>query len=142
MADREFYLVPLFFSYSLLRSLRFVSGVASAILLVNYWHLLQCSIENVTRHYRDHYLAALFRRDVEFIEKFSPGRLGQRFSEESSRIVEGLGPGLGVLVRSLSILFCGIIIGLTRVEMRLYIEDIGLVVNPSDIDCVSSNRLF
>ncbi|CBK24613.2 uncharacterized protein [Blastocystis hominis] len=113
-ADREFYLVPLFFSYSLLRSLRFVSGVASAILLVNYWHLLQCSIENVTRHYRDHYLAALFRRDVEFIEKFSPGRLGQRFSEESSRIVEGLGPGLGVLVRSLSILFCGIIIGLTR----------------------------
>ena len=84
----------------------------------------------------------MLRRDVEFIEKFSPGRLGQRFSEESSRIVEGLGPGLGVLVRSLSILFCGIILGLTRVEMRLCTEDIGLVAYPSDIDCISFNRLF
>ena len=115
--DREFCLVPLYFSYFLLRSLHFVSGVASAILLVILNHSVHYTIENITRHYRDHYLAALFQRDVEFIEKFSPGRLGQRFSEESSRIVEGLGPGLGALVRALSNLFCGIILGLTRVTI-------------------------
>ena len=75
------------------------------------------SIENVTRHYRDHYVAAIFRRDVEFLEQFSPGRLGQRLSEESSRIVEGLGPGLGSLVRALASLFCGIVIGLVHVRI-------------------------
>lgn len=142
IADREFYLEPLFFSYFLLPSLHFASGAASAILLVPIDNSRQYPIENVTRHYRDHYLEALFRRDIEFIEKFSPGRLGQRFSEESSRIVEGLGPGLGVLVRSLSILFCGIILGLTRVEMRFCTEDIGLVANPSDIDRISLYRLL
>ena len=57
---------------------------------------------------------------MEFIEKFSPGRLGQRFSEESSRIVEGLGPGLGLMVRSLSSLFSGIFIGMTRVFYIFY----------------------
>lgn len=119
ITDREFYSARLCFSYFLLRSLHFVSGVASAILLVRIVILLQYIIENITRHYRDHYLAALFRRDVEFIEKFSPGRLGQRFSEESSKIVEGLGPGLGALVRALSNLFCGIIIGFTRVAFVL-----------------------
>lgn len=75
------------------------------------------SIENITRHYRDHYVAAIFRHDVEFLEQFSPGRLGQRFSEESSRIVDGLGPGLGSLVRALASLFCGIVIGLVHVTI-------------------------
>ena len=78
------------------------------------------AVENTTRHYRDQYLLALFRRDVDFIERFSPGRLGQRFSEESSRIVEGLGPGLGLIVRSLSSLFSGIVIGMTRVLVYLF----------------------
>ena len=73
--------------------------------------------ENITRQYRDHYVAALFQRDVEFLEQFSPGRLGQRFSEESSRIVDGLGPGLGSLVRALSSLFSGIVIGMTLVRI-------------------------
>ena len=67
-------------------------------------------------------MAALFRHDVEYIEQFSPGRLGQRFSEESSRIVDGLGPGLGTMIRSLSSLFCGIYIGMTRVTIILEIR--------------------
>ena len=44
-------------------------------------------------------MKAVLRHDVEFIESVSPGRLGQRFSEESSRIVIGLGPDLGMMVR-------------------------------------------
>ena len=71
-------------------------------------------------------MLALFRRDVEFIERFSPGRLGQRFSEESSRIVEGLGPGLGLMVRSLASLFSGIFIGMTRVTIIFLRLKIGL----------------
>ena len=71
--------------------------------------------EQITRHYRDNYVAALLSHDVEYIESFSPGKLGQRFSEESSTIVEGLGPGLGSLMRALSSLFCGILIGVNYV---------------------------
>lgn len=60
-------------------------------------------------------MKALFHHDVEFIESMSPGLLGQRFSDESSRIVEGLGPDLGLMFRSLSALACGLCIGFIMV---------------------------
>lgn len=72
-------------------------------------------IENVTKRFRSEYMKALFLHDVEFIESMSPGRLGQRFSEESSRIVDGLGPGLGLMFRSVSSLICGLCIGFIMV---------------------------
>ena len=51
--------------------------------------------------------------DVEYIESISPGRLGQRFSEESSRMVNGLGPELGLMFRAVASMVTGAIIGLT-----------------------------
>ena len=72
--------------------------------------------ENVTRSYRKSYVESLLYHDVEYIESVSPGRLGQRFSEESSRIVDGLGPGLGLLSRSLASLVCGLVVGFYFVE--------------------------
>ena len=74
------------------------------------------SIEHVTRHYRDAYMRALLQRDVEFIEQYGPGMLGQRFSEQSSAIVEGLGPTLGDLFHAFSGLITGIIIGFLSVS--------------------------
>ena len=57
-------------------------------------------------------MKAVLRHDVEFIESVSPGRLGQRFSEESSRIVIGLGPDLGMMVLYVTSLVMGVFIGL------------------------------
>ena len=51
--------------------------------------------------------------DVEYIESISPGRLGQRFSEESSRMVNGFGPELGLMLRAVASMVTGAIIGLT-----------------------------
>ncbi len=51
------------------------------------------------------------KHDVEYIESISPGRLGQRFSEESSRIVIGLGPELGVMVRAFASMVTGCVLG-------------------------------
>ena len=68
--------------------------------------------EHVTIRFRKEYMKAVLRHDVEFIESVSPGRLGQRFSEESSRIVIGLGPDLGMMVRYMTSLITGTIIGL------------------------------
>lgn len=55
---------------------------------------------------------------VEYIESISAGRLGQRFSEESSRIVNGLGPELGVMVRAIASMLTGCTIGLTYVRLE------------------------
>ena len=82
------------------------------------------TVENRTRLYHNPYLLALFCPDVEFIEKLSPDRLGQRFSKEFSRIVEYLRPGLVLVVLLLSSLFFNIIIDLfgqeTNVDVELY----------------------
>ena len=51
------------------------------------------------------------KHDVEYIESISPGRLGQRFSEESSRIVLGLGPELGAMVRAFASMVTGCVLG-------------------------------
>lgn len=69
-------------------------------------------LEHVTIRFRKEYMKAVLRHDVEFIESVSPGRLGQRFSEESSRIVIGLGPDLGMMVRYVTSLVMGVFIGL------------------------------
>ena len=72
-------------------------------------------VENVTIRFRKEYTKAILRHEVEYIESISPGKLGQRFSEESSRIVAGLGPDLGMMVRSLSSVITGAVIGLVYV---------------------------
>ena len=72
-------------------------------------------VENVTILFRKEYTKAILRHEVEYVESISPGKLGQRFSEESSRIVTGLGPDLGMMVRSLSSVITGAVIGLVYV---------------------------
>ena len=71
--------------------------------------------EHVTIRFRKAYVKAVLRHDVDFIENISPGRLGQRFSEESSRLVTGLGPDLGTMVRFVTSMVTGSIIGLIYV---------------------------
>lgn len=66
----------------------------------------------MTIRFRQEYTKSLMKRDTEYIESISPGRLGQRFSEESSRIMTGLGPDLGVMVRALASMITGCVIGL------------------------------
>ena len=73
-------------------------------------------IENVTIRFRKEYVKAVLRHDIDFIESISPGRLGQRFSEESSRIVTGLGPDLGTMVRFVTSIVMGCIIGFIYVR--------------------------
>ena len=72
----------------------------------------------MTIRFRKDYTKAILKHEVEYIESISPGKLGQRFSEESSRIVTGLGPDLGVMVRSFSSLLTGAAIGLVYVWSR------------------------
>ena len=60
-------------------------------------------------------MKSLLQHDVEYVESFSPGILGQRFSEESSILVTGLGPGLGALFHSIAGLIIGVIIGFISV---------------------------
>ena len=78
-------------------------------------------IENVTIRFRKEYVKAVLRHDVDFIESISPGRLGQRFSEESSRIVTGLGPDLGTMIRFVTSMITGCIIGF--IYVRYYGEN-------------------
>ena len=44
-----------------------------------------------------------------------PGELGQNLAEESSRIINGLGPSLGQLVNSISAFLAGTILGFWHV---------------------------
>ncbi len=60
-------------------------------------------------------MKSLLQHDVEFIESYSPGLLGQRFSEQSSVMVDGLGPSLGAFFSAISALITGIIIGFVSV---------------------------
>ena len=71
-----------------------------------YW----CT-EHVTIRFRQEYTKSVMKHDVEYIENISPGRLGQRFSEESSRIVIGLGPELGTMVRAFASMVTGCVLG-------------------------------
>ena len=49
-----------------------------------------------------------------------PGRIGQILSEESSRIINGLGPSIGQLVRALATFLSGCIIGFVYVLYFVY----------------------
>ena len=94
-----------------------LSLVAAAVFIFFERLCLGYFAEHVTRKYRKEYVQSLLRHDVEYIESNSPGKLGQRYSEESSRIINGLGPGLGIFIRSLACLICGVCIGLYYVRV-------------------------
>ena len=76
------------------------------------------TLEHVTIRFRKEYLKAVLRHDVVYIESISPGSLGQRFSEESSRVVTGLGPDLGMIVRFVTGLTTASVIGFFYVLIR------------------------
>ena len=61
-------------------------------------------------------MKSILQHDVGFIESYSPGLLGQRFSEQSSMIVNGLGPGLGAIIHAFAALVTGVIIGFMSVR--------------------------
>ena len=44
-----------------------------------------------------------------------PSTLGQAVAEESSRIINGLGPSIGQLIRSIAIFIGGVVVGLFHV---------------------------
>ena len=59
-----------------------------------------------------------------------PGKIGQVLSEESSRIINGLGPAIGQLVRAIATYLSGAIIGFIYVIVYSFIsqnDDIELV---------------
>ncbi|CBK22352.2 uncharacterized protein [Blastocystis hominis] len=70
--------------------------------------------ENLTRHLREKYIYALLHHDVDYIESEKPGALGQTVAEESSRIINGLGPSIGQFVRAIATFLCGLLIGFTH----------------------------
>ena len=94
-----------------------LSLIAAAVFIFFERLCLGYFAERVTRKYRGEYVRALLNHDVEYIENVSPGKLGQRYSEESSRIINGLGPGLGIFIRSAACLVCGVCIGLYYVRL-------------------------
>ena len=51
-----------------------------------------------------------------------PGQIGQVLSEESSRIINGLGPAIGQLVRAIATYLSGAIIGFTYVIVYSFIS--------------------
>lgn len=94
-----------------------LSLIAAAVFIFFERLCLGYFAEHVTRKYRGEYVRALLNHDVEYVENVSPGKLGQRYSEESSRIINGLGPGLGIFIRSAACLVCGVCIGLYYVRL-------------------------
>ena len=64
-------------------------------------------------------MKAVLERDVEFIEQFGPGLLGQRFSEQSSAVVAGLGPNIGGLIHAVAGLITGFVLGFINVRICL-----------------------
>ena len=73
--------------------------------------LASSDVENLTRQLRENYIYALLHHEVEYVESKKPGILGQAVSEESSRIINGLGPSIGQLVRAIATFLAGVIIG-------------------------------
>ena len=98
---------------------------------------LSLTLEHVTIRFRKEYLKAVLRHDVDFIESISPGRLGQRFSEESSRLVTGLGPDLGTMIRFVTSMVTGSIIGFVYVFSLICGDVTELATHPSHPPCPS-----
>lgn len=78
-------------------------------------------VENLTRHLREKYIYALLHHDVDYIESEKPGALGQTVAEESSRIINGLGPSIGQFVRAIATFLCGLLIGFTHVSFYFWV---------------------
>ena len=72
-------------------------------------------VENLARHLREKYIYALLHHDIDYIESNKPSTLGQAVAEESSRIINGLGPSIGQLIRSIAIFIGGVVVGLFHV---------------------------
>lgn len=70
----------------------------------------------MTRHLREKYVYALLHHDIAYVESEKPGKLGQTVAEESSRIINGLGPSIGQFVRAIATFLSGLIIGFTHVS--------------------------
>ena len=79
--------------------------------------LASSDVENLTRQLRENYIYALLHLEVEYVESKKPGILGQAVSEESSRIINGLGPSIGQLVRAIATFLAGVIIGFSYVRL-------------------------
>lgn len=77
----------------------------------------------MARHLREKYIHALLHHDIDYIESNKPSTLGQAVAEESSRIINGLGPSIGRLVRSISTFIGGVIVGVVHVSLILAIDD-------------------
>lgn len=98
-------------------------------------------VEHVTQRYRNKYLKSLLHHDISVIEMYSPGTLGQRFSEESTRMVNGLGPSLGMFVRSVTSLLCGLVLGFYYVG-DVYAYHVELASDLLFVTCLSLHSLF
>ena len=77
----------------------------------------------MARHLREKYIYAILHHDIDYIESNKPSTLGQAVTEESSRIINGLGPSIGRLVRSISTFIGGVIVGVVHVSLILAIDD-------------------
>ena len=74
-----------------------------------------------------------------------PGQIGQVLSEESSRIINGLGPAIGQLVRAIATYLSGAIIGFTYVIVYSFISQyyfVELVVDRFLFDVFSMYHIF
>ena len=91
----------------------------------------------MARHLREKYIYALLHHDIDYIESNKPSTLGQAVAEESSRIINGLGPSIGRLVRSVSTFIGGVVVGLFHVVLLFLFLMIELATNPFDADRLS-----
>lgn len=68
-------------------------------------------VESITRKFRENFIKSVLHHEVSYIETMKPGKLGQILSEESSRIINGLGPSIGQLIRAIATFISGCLIG-------------------------------
>ena len=115
----ERYFSSLSVIYSLLQFLLFLKENVWMVMLVFNRFRFWC-VENITRRFREQFIHATLKHDVSYIESMKPGRIGQILSEESSRIINGLGPSIGQLVRALATFLSGCIIGFVYVLYFVY----------------------
>ena len=94
-------------------------------------------LENLARHLREKYIYALLHHDIDYIESNKPSTLGQAVAEESSRIINGLGPSIGRLVRSISTFIGGVIVGVMHVLLCLFFDVVELAADSVDSDRLS-----
>ena len=77
---------------------------------VCYLNNITNTLESITKKFREDYIKAVLHHDIPYIESMKPEEIGQVLSEESSRIINGLGPAIGQLVRAIATYLSGCII--------------------------------